>query len=333
MTTNLSSQPEQTQAMWDFFQALQASRTLETVHGSLLASISRLLTCDLTTPPGVVLYLGDARFPAAHFYQHGLDSQAADEVERLCAVRYQQAVNKVGISNLAHTLTAPGLAEGAFTLHALVHDNNVCGLLGHTGERLYPTELGERLCAALALWADEMASRWRSDRQLAQLNTYLTVSSMMSQSQGLHELLEVALYCCMEAVDAETASVLLLDDEQRNFRFYHVEGPSKLVLEATVFPAGQGLAGSVLSSRQSEVINDVQHDPRFYGKVDQDFRFRNPVDDRRTPGSRGRVHRRARGAQQGGWRRILRGRPPAAAVHRRGDRLRHPQCESVRIRG
>ena len=61
-----------------------------------------------------------------------------------------------------------------------------------------------------------------------------------------HELLEIALYCCMEAALAEAASVLLLDDEKENLTFYQIEGPAKPVLAAATFPADQGLAGSVL---------------------------------------------------------------------------------------
>jgi sigma-B regulation protein RsbU (phosphoserine phosphatase) len=50
------------------------------------------------------------------------------------------------------------------------------------------------------------------------------------------------------------------------------------LLTAT-FPADQGLAGFVLQSQQSEVINDVQNDPRFYGKIDKDsgFQTRNMI--------------------------------------------------------
>ena len=48
--------------------------------------------------------------------------------------------------------------------------------------------------------------RMEFERRLAHLNTYLTVSSMLAQSIDLHELLEIALYCYMEAASAEAAS-------------------------------------------------------------------------------------------------------------------------------
>ena len=55
---------------------------------------------------------------------------------------------------------------------------------------------------------------------------------------------------------------------QGHDQFYQVEGPAKPVLAGATFPADKGLAGHVLQTQRSEVINDVQNDPRFYGKID-----------------------------------------------------------------
>jgi GAF domain-containing protein len=115
---------------------------------------------------------------------------------------------------------------------------------------------------------DRLVECTESERQLSHLNTYLTVSSMLAQPLDLHELLETALYCCIDAVSAEAASVLLLDDEKQNFNFYQVEGPAKPVLMAATFPADKGLAGSILQTQQAEIINDVPNDPRFYERID-----------------------------------------------------------------
>ncbi|MBT4511995.1 MAG: GAF domain-containing protein, partial [Chloroflexi bacterium] len=110
-------------------------------------------------------------------------------------------------------------------------------------------------------------------QQVNQLNTYMTVSSMLAQPLGLHDMLEAALYCCMDATSAQAASVLLLGENQENFHFYQVAGPAKPVLDAATFPIGEGIAGSVLHSQASEVINDVQEDSRFYGKFDSKSEF------------------------------------------------------------
>ena len=116
-------------------------------------------------------------------------------------------------------------------------------------------------------------------RLLFELNAYLKVSSVLAESMDLHEILEVSLHCCMELVSAEAASVLVLDDDKNNLCFYQVEGPAKPALMTSTFPADQGLAGHVLRTRESEVINDVQSDPRFYKKIDSStgFKTRNMI--------------------------------------------------------
>ncbi len=98
-------------------------------------------------------------------------------------------------------------------------------------------------------------------RQTRYLNTYLTVSSMVAQCLDPHELLEAVLNIIMETVSAEGASVLLLDENQANFRFYGIEGPAKQCLMSVTFPADQGIAGSILQTQKSEVINDVHTRP------------------------------------------------------------------------
>ena len=77
---------------------------------------------------------------------------------------------------------------------------------------------------------------------------------MLTQLLGLHDLLDTILYYSMEAVSAKAASDLLLDDEEKNFHFYQVEGSAKLVLVTNSFPADIGLAGWVLQYQESQVI-------------------------------------------------------------------------------
>jgi GAF domain-containing protein len=117
------------------------------------------------------------------------------------------------------------------------------------------------------------------EKQLAYLNAYMTVSSAITQPLGLHELLETVLFCSMEAVSAEAASVLLLDDEKKEFKFYQVEGEAKEVLIKSSFPADKGIAGWVLQNQQSQVINDVGSDSRFFSDIDSksSFKTRNMI--------------------------------------------------------
>ena len=108
-----------------------------------------------------------------------------------------------------------------------------------------------------------------SEKQLAHLNAYLSVSSMLAQYLGLEESLEIALYCCMEVVSAEAASVLLLDDEKANFRFYQIEGPAKPVLAGATFPADK--KGDKLRLLLGALLTAVGHPAPTRGEPTDDL--------------------------------------------------------------
>lgn len=62
---------------------------------------------------------------------------------------------------------------------------------------------------------------------------------------------------------ARAASVLLLDDETSELVFEAVVGEGEDTLVGRRFPAGTGIAGWVLATRQPLVLADVAADPRF----------------------------------------------------------------------
>jgi transcriptional regulator with GAF, ATPase, and Fis domain len=220
----------------------------------------------VTRSSSVLLYVKDSRLPEPCFFQQGLQTEVAFEVEKLCDEQFDQISSKPAQPFTAGLILYPLQAqEGCAGLMALSENAD--------------TSILDRLLPLLASAISRIVERGDADRRLAHLNTYLTVSSMLAQSMDLHELLEIALYCCMEAVSAEASSVLLLDDEKANFTFYQIEGPAKPVLAASTFPSDQGLAGSVLQSQQSEIVNDVSTDPRFYEKFDSEsgFQTRNMI--------------------------------------------------------
>ena len=62
---------------------------------------------------------------------------------------------------------------------------------------------------------------------------------------------------------ARAASVLLLDEEANELVFEAVVGEGEDTLIGRRFPAGTGIAGWVLNTRQPLVLADVTTDPRF----------------------------------------------------------------------
>lgn len=249
---------------------------LDTVVSShqLATLMDGVLTCveQYTRPKGLILYLRDERLGAPQFFHRGLSDEAATIHKQPC----QEYLSR---GDPGRFVGEP--VQSQFTRYYVIQAGQKrLGILGQVGGEQVPDDAFlEKLLGLFGKALDRLADETHAARQLAHLNTYLTISSMLCQSQGLHELLEMALYCCMEIVSAETASVMLLEDDKQFFRFYHVEGTVKEVLEAAKFPADQGVAGAVLRTQQAEIINDAPMDPRFYGQIDKKsgFQTRNMI--------------------------------------------------------
>lgn len=261
----------------ELFETALSTHTLEE-FGSLV--VPRLV--KMMHLPSALLYVVDPRLPAPHFSQQGFPLETLSEIERLCAEKLEQVASQPTIKSLSVSVPSIKEAVPRLVLYSLCANDSCVGLIGFALDedlqKIWLNVLG-KLPNLLANAINDLLERSQSARQLLHLNTYLTVSSMLSQTLYLHELLEMTLYCCMEVVSAEAASVLLLDDDKENFRFYQVEGPAKPVLETATFPVNVGLAGFILQTQQSEVIDEVHSDPRFYEKIDSNsgFRTRNMI--------------------------------------------------------
>jgi len=107
----------------------------------------------------------------------------------------------------------------------------------------------------------------------ARLELLCEVNRRLATFSSLDDLLGYATTRTRELFDAEGCSLLLVDEEAREFRFPVASQSATSAATATAlrevrFPMTQGVAGWVLANGQAIVIDDVQHDPRFYAGVD-----------------------------------------------------------------
>ena len=223
-----------------------------------------------------LLYITDSQMHTHHFFQYGFPPEAASQIENLCVEQFELGFEHAESQPISVSASATRSMIDNLILYPLRNEETCIGLIGLVPQEdtaSISSDLWGRTLHSITNAINRLAQHISVERQLANLNIYMTVSSMLAQSLDLHELLEATLYCTMDAASAEAASVLLLDDEKKNFSFYQVEGSAKLVLMSTTFPADKGLAGSVLQTQQSEIIDDVQNDARFYGKIDSEAGF------------------------------------------------------------
>ena len=108
----------------------------------------------------------------------------------------------------------------------------------------------------------------------ARLELLCEVNRRLASFASLDELLAYATSHTRDLFEAEGCALLLIDEAAREFRFpvssqSAASGTSATRLAEVRFPITQGVAGWVLANGRAVAIDDVQHDPRFYGGVDK----------------------------------------------------------------
>ena len=249
------------------FERSLAAQNLEALSETLLPEIRKYLGAD-----SGFLYVVSPHLSRPYFWQWGCRPEMAHEIRNRCNGEFGQMLSFGDQQDGPPKFPSSWKVPTAVDLHILKDESRCVGVIGLAGEqqanRQPFTETQKRLLQVASQLFIHFINRAESERKLLHLNTYLTVSSMLAQSLELNELLEIVLYCSMEAVGAEAASVLLLDDEKENFTFYQVEGPAKPLLKGQTFPADTGVAGSVLKTEEPLIVNDLERDPRFYENID-----------------------------------------------------------------
>jgi hypothetical protein len=248
----------------DLAERVLTCKDMETLASLVLPWIARLFRCK-----ELFLYLALTPPSRSSFHQHGLTHEKASDLDAACRdlARPSDDPWKGGIAE-HEGLSGIVSDYRLWSLEAARETHGVLGIKPSASTAAAVETVMPRLVRFLEHATAAVLERMRSARQIACFNTYLTVSALLAKSMGLHELLESVLYFCTEAVGAQEASVLFLDEDRKNFLFYQTEGASRSVLEGASFPAGEGIAGAVLKARKSEIIHDVQNDPRFCRSFD-----------------------------------------------------------------
>ncbi len=104
----------------------------------------------------------------------------------------------------------------------------------------------------------------RSARR-ALVDASVSLNSLLS----LPELLSAIMKTAAGLMNAETSSILLLDEAKNELTFEVATGDPAAEVSQMRVPADRGVAGWVLKNRKPAVVNDVQKDERFYAHIDR----------------------------------------------------------------
>ena len=101
------------------------------------------------------------------------------------------------------------------------------------------------------------------------LKRIIEITSALNSTLNVDELLGMIMKSASDLLDAETSSLLLLDEESGDLVIHVATGEPGEQVERRHVPPGKGIAGAVMESGDAAVISDAKSDPRFYGVMDQ----------------------------------------------------------------
>ncbi len=99
----------------------------------------------------------------------------------------------------------------------------------------------------------------------ALVDASVSLNSLLS----LPELLAAIMRTATNLMDAETSSLMLLDEAANELTFEVATGDPAAEVAQMRVPADQGVAGWVLKNKKPALVNDVQKDERFYAQIDR----------------------------------------------------------------
>lgn len=105
------------------------------------------------------------------------------------------------------------------------------------------------------------------DRETRRRKQLIDVAVQLNSTLNVQELLRLIMTSAAELLDAETSSLLLVDEETDELIIEVATGAIGGQVVQRRVPAGAGIAGWTLAHRQPAVIDDPATDDRFYQDV------------------------------------------------------------------
>ncbi len=119
----------------------------------------------------------------------------------------------------------------------------------------------------------------KDDVYYRELNTILKFSSLINSSLKIETVLDNAMKCAEEFINAEASTIYERDDEKNDLFIRLARGEKKDPMKDIRIKIGDGIAGHVVETGSPMVINDVHKEKRFNNRFDQltGFKTRNLI--------------------------------------------------------
>src|SRR5579859_7664485 len=113
----------------------------------------------------------------------------------------------------------------------------------------------------------------QSANQARQLEALNRIGRIINSSLDPERVPSLIMTQVCQLLNVAEGSLLLMDAESGELVFAYTDGPVGTRLLGQRLPQGAGLAGYVVCSGKSVIVNDAQHDLRFYANTDQSTGF------------------------------------------------------------
>ncbi|MCK4533052.1 GAF domain-containing protein [bacterium] len=107
------------------------------------------------------------------------------------------------------------------------------------------------------------------NQKILELNSLIRATELISSTVELKTLLDVVMQLVMKMMDAEAASLLLLDEEKQKLYFESAQGEKGERIERIYLTKGEGIADWVVQTGKDALVPDVNKDRRFCKKMDR----------------------------------------------------------------
>lgn len=111
------------------------------------------------------------------------------------------------------------------------------------------------------------------EKKFKQLVTLMDLSTLINSTLDTREIRKRAIEAATRLANSETGSLLLVDRETGDLFFEVALGEKGERLKEIRLARGEGIAGWVVETGESLIVNDVQSDPRFFKMADKKSSF------------------------------------------------------------
>jgi sigma-B regulation protein RsbU (phosphoserine phosphatase) len=110
-------------------------------------------------------------------------------------------------------------------------------------------------------------------QEVAARKQLVDVAIQLSSTLDSDKLLELIMASATELLDAETSSLMLVDEETNELVIAVATGTIGPKAQRQRIPIGVGIAGWTLANRQAAVVDDPASDGRFFSEVGESLQF------------------------------------------------------------